>query len=117
MQLFWLKPFALTMSASATLQPVIAVQGGGIDPTVELCGNAWVLKPTTVDGKRFVDNYTRQYHCKQFLNNNLAMVNYIKRLRNKKVHEFMRAAASNEDDPNAEVPEQCHYTLAETRID
>ena len=93
------------MSASAqrpcVLQQVIAVQGGGIDPSVADCSNAWIFKPAIVDGKQFVDIYIGNYHCKQFLGTSFKMVDHIKSLRNKRVYELMQKL-SKEDDPNEE---------------
>ena len=93
------------MSASAqrpcVLQQVIAVQGGGIDPSVADCSNAWIFKPTIVDGKQFVDIYIGNYHCKQFLGTSFKMVDHIKSLRNKMVYELMQKL-SKEEDPNEE---------------
>ena len=90
------------MSAAAqrpcVLQEVFAMTGGGIDPT-DGFGNAWMLKPTVVEGKSFGDIYIGGYLCKQFLGKNFKMVEHIKNLRNKKVHELMQAL-SKEDDPN-----------------
>jgi hypothetical protein len=52
-------------------------------------------------GKVFGDIYIGGYLCKQFLGKNFKMVEHIKTLRNKKVHELMQAL-SKEDDPNEE---------------
>ena len=93
------------MSASATVTRVVAVQGGGIDPSAVDCGNAWILQPTLTEGKQFAEIYTGQYHCKQFLGNNFKMVNCIKRLRNAKVVELM-SEVDNEEDPNEDHPLQ-----------
>ena len=93
------------MSAAAqrpcVLQEVVAVQGGGIDSSTADCSNAWIFKPTFVDGKRFGDIYIGNYHCKQFLGKRFEMVEYIKSLRNKKVYELMQEL-SKEEDPNEE---------------
>ena len=85
MQLVWLK-FLLhdhcKMSASAqrpcVLQEVIAVTGGGIDPTAGF-GNAWMIKPTVFDGKTFWEIYVGCHLCKQFVHNQFGMVEHIKK--------------------------------------
>ena len=61
--------------------------------------HAWILKPDVVDGSIFVDIYTAEYRCKVCLNNNFAVVERLKKLRDAKAAELMRAVLA-EDDPN-----------------
>ena len=92
------------MSASAqrpcVLQDVIAITGGGIDPDAGL-GNAWMIKPTVFDGKRFGEIYVGSHLCKQFVRNQFGMVEHLKKLRNTKVLALMQEL-SKEEDPNEE---------------
>ena len=96
------------MSASTqlpcVLHEVFAVTGGGINPSDADVGHAWMIKPTIVNGKKFGDIYTGGYHCKQFLGKNFKMVDHIKNLRNKKVHELM-SDLSKEEGPNEANPQ------------
>ena len=83
------------------LRHVVAVQGGGIDPSAADCRNAWIFDPTIIDGKPFADVYVGTYHCKKYLSGNFKMVEHIKDLRNDKVCELMQEL-SKEDDPDEE---------------
>ena len=64
---------------------------------------SWVVQPDVVDGRRFIPVYTCNYRCRQHRENNFNMVQYITKLRNKKVIESMLALAA-EDDPNEDNP-------------
>ena len=86
---------------SATIIPVVAVRGGGIPVHASLM-SAWILCPFVVDGKRFVDIYTREYRCQLYLDGHLDMVKYISRKRNEKVAVAMREVAMTEDTNNFE---------------
>lgn len=42
-------------------------------------GYAWILGPEVVEGRRFVDIYTRDYRSKKYFDGHYAMVNHIKK--------------------------------------
>ena len=63
--------------------------GGGLDPSA-------TLATTFVNGKLFVDLSSQNRRCMEYLGKPNAMVEYIKRLRNEKVHGLM----PDKGDPN-----------------
>ena len=85
-------------SAQAVVTDCVAVTAG--HPTHEF-KFAWILKPDIVDGLRFVDVHVGDYRCQRFLGENIAMVDHIKRLRNRKVEKLMKELAQD-DDPNGD---------------
>ena len=85
------------------LAPVFSVTGGGIKPSVDdpSSGFAWIITPYTVGGKQFGDICKKSYYCKKYVGNVFAMVEHMKDLRNKRVHELM-VLLSADEDPNQE---------------
>ena len=83
---------------SANLTDVVAVRGGGIP--LDVCLSlSWILTPEVVDGRRFVDIYTGDYRCKNYLGGRFAMVERLKKLRDASVNELMLGLTA-EEDPN-----------------
>jgi hypothetical protein len=74
---------------------VFAVTGGGLSET----GNAWIITPMLVDGKKIGDIYNRDHSTGNFVGKNFAMVEHIRNLRNQKVKELMEQLSAG-DDPN-----------------
>ena len=62
-------------------------------------GYSWILAPDVVDGRRFVDIYTRDYRCQKYFDGNYVMVNHIKKIRDAKAAEAMRGLSHSEEDP------------------
>ena len=102
---------------SSVLTDVVALQGGGINPNSDL-RSAWIIKPVIVEGLRFADIYIRDWKCKRFFEENFAMVNHIKKLRNIKVTELMQALTKG-NDPNedGQVQEEMLYQPKRQLID
>ena len=68
---------------------------------VRRCGG-WVIVPEEIEGRNFVNiDFGRQ--CKEFLGNHFSMVNYITKLRNRKVAE-LTAESAQDDDPKDPKP-------------
>ena len=86
-------------SRSATITDVVAVRGGGI-PMDAILSQSWILYPEIVAGKRFIDVYTREYRCRNYLGCRFAMVRCLKRQRDATVNKAMHGLAS-EEDPNS----------------
>ena len=76
------------------IKDLVGVLGGWLDPTATVTnGGAWVLVTHCCHGKLFADiPFTGR--CKAYLGDNNKMLEYIKRLRNEKVHELMLEAAN-----------------------
>jgi hypothetical protein len=91
---------------SASINDVVAVRGGGIPLDARL-DSSWILKPEVVEGRRFVDIYTRDYRCQKYLEGNYVMVNHLKKLRDAKGAAAMREVVA-EGDPNdvGDIPAQ-----------
>ena len=64
---------------------------------------AWIVKPTRIEDKRFIQIYTKDYKRQQYFENNFAMVNHITKLRNEAVSKGMASLAA-EEDPNEDNP-------------
>ena len=90
---FWLKVFVCTLlpymhrapdmtdessQRSASLTDVVAVRGGGIPLDASL-GDAWILAPDVIEGRRFVDIYTRDSRCAKYFDGNYLRVNHLKK--------------------------------------
>ena len=87
---------------SATITNAVAIRGGGI-PLDESLHHSWVVRPTTILGRRFVAISCQAGRCREFFQGNFEMVKYIKELRDSKSGELMRAA-TQQIDPNDDSP-------------
>ena len=94
------------LQQSCVLEDVVAVTGGGITMREEngLSGtrHAWIIKPTVVDGINFGNIYNGNWYCSKYVGGEFAMVDHIRELRNKRVHELMQQLNA-EEDPNQET--------------
>ena len=88
--------------SGCTLTDVVAVRGGGITWDSGL-SYSWIIEPETVEGRRLVALHVQAYRCKQYFSQQFAMVAHMKKLRNLKVAELMRALAQD-FDPNESNP-------------
>ena len=75
---------------SASLTDVVAVRGGGIPLDAGL-GYSWIVAPEQVEGRSFVDIYTRDYKCQKYFDGNYDMLSHVKKLRDAAVASAMRA--------------------------
>ena len=91
---------AESAQGSATITDVVAIRGGGI-PVDQSIQCAWLVQPEEIDGRRFMKVSTQDGRCRLYFGGNFGMVNHIKKLRDLKTLDLMRAAAHEGEDPNA----------------